>query len=176
MWKWIGIAVALVVVLLLVVAIVGWLLPREHVASSTAVYRQPIDAVWKALVTIEEHPSWRHGLTKVEHLPPRDGRACYREHGSSGPLTFVVERDVPPRLRVGRIVDEAAFGGTWTFALEPEAGGTRLTITEDGWIANPIFRALARFAFGYHGTQVRYLEDLGGKFGERVGAVRVSAG
>jgi hypothetical protein len=53
---------------------------------------------------------------------------------------------------VTRIVDETAFGGTWTMEITPTPSGSRLTITERGEIYNPVFRALARFVFGYEGT------------------------
>jgi len=50
----------------------------------------------------------------------------------------------------------------------PEAGGTTLSITEDGFVKNPIFRALARFAFAYHATMEEYLGSLGEKFSQEV--------
>lgn len=71
----------------------------------------------------------------------------------------IVERAPPGRL-VTRVADGLPYGGTWTFELAPEGGGTRLTITERGEVHNPIFRVLARFVFGYAATMEAYLEDL----------------
>ncbi len=60
-----------------------------------------------------------------------------------------------------RIADpDLPFGGTWTFELAPEAGGTRLTITERGEIRNPIFRTMSRFVFGYGATMETFLAEL----------------
>ncbi|HZD05714.1 MAG TPA: hypothetical protein VE173_12380, partial [Longimicrobiales bacterium] len=64
------------------------------------------------------------------------------------------------------IADEGLpFGGTWTYVLEPDAGGTRVTLTEDGEIYNPFFRFMARFVFGYDGTMRSYLDGLEARMG-----------
>jgi hypothetical protein len=42
---------------------------------------------------------------------------------------------------------------------------TTLRITEHGEIYNPIFRALARFVFGYESTMIAYLDALKKKVG-----------
>jgi len=53
------------------------------------------------------------------------------------------------------------FGGTWTFELADTGdGGTRLTLTEDGVIEPPVFRALAKWVFGLDTTQKDYLACL----------------
>jgi hypothetical protein len=60
---------------------------------------------------------------------------------------------------VTRIADERLpFGGTWTWELEPNDGGTRLSITADGFVRPALFRVMARFVFGYHATMNAYLE------------------
>lgn len=81
-------------------------------------------------------------------------------------LLEVVEDD-PPRRLVGRIVDTGApFGGSWTYQVTPVDGGSRVSVTEDGWVSNPIFRFMARFVFGYHSTLDSYLRALGRRFGD----------
>ena len=42
-----------------------------------------------------------------------------------------------------------------------------MRIREDGEIYNPLFRFLARFAFGYNGTIDTYLKSMAKKFGEQ---------
>ena len=60
-----------------------------------------------------------------------------------------------------RIADpDLPFGGTWTYEITPDGGGSRLTITEDGEIYNPLFRFMARFVFGYEGTIASYMSSL----------------
>ena len=51
--------------------------------------------------------------------------------------------------------------------VEPCEGGTRVTVTEAGWIANPFFRVMAQLG-GFHGTIDGYLTALGARFGEAV--------
>jgi uncharacterized protein YndB with AHSA1/START domain len=100
-------------------------------------------------------------VKRIERLPDRDGRAVWAEHGSNGRITLAVEKSEPPRLLVLRIADpDLPFGGTWTYEVAPASGGSTLTITERGEIYNPIFRAMARFVFGYEATMAAYLDAL----------------
>lgn len=163
--------IALVVLLVLVVLVVllllvGLLVPRNHVASRSAVFDAPPDRVWAVLVDTGRAPEWRTGLESVEALPPLDGKRRYRETSGFGAITYVVEEERPPERLVGRIADEGlGYGGSWTWELSREAGGTRVTITERGFITNPLFRTLARFVFGYEKTIETYLGDLGRRLG-----------
>ena len=77
--------------------------------------------------------------------------------------------ELPSRL-VTQIDSSAggSFGGTWTYELTPDSGGTKISVTEAGWIGNPIFRTLSRFIFGYYGSLDGYLKALGKKLGEDV--------
>jgi hypothetical protein len=80
-------------------------------------------------------------------------------------MTFVTEESDAPRRLVVRIADpDLPFGGTWTYDIAGVSGGSRITISEDGEIYNPIFRVVARFIIGYEGTIRSYLEALDGKF------------
>jgi len=76
---------------------------------------------------------------------------------SQEPSRLVTQIDAPPG---------ASFGGTWTYELTAVGGGTRISITESGWIANPIFRFMSRFLFGYYGSLDGYLRALAKHYGE----------
>ena len=53
------------------------------------------------------------------------------------------------------------FGGTWTYDVQPASDGrTKLQITEDGEVYNPIFRFVSRFFIGYEGTLRQYVADV----------------
>lgn len=148
--------------LVLALVIAGACLPVGHKASRSAFFGRPPEEVWAVVSDFASLPSWRTDLKEVERLADQDGRAVWRETYKNGQAIpyRIVESTAPKRL-VGRIADpKLPFGGTWTWELVPADGGTRLTVTEDGEIYNLIFRALARFAFGYDGTVVRYLTDL----------------
>jgi hypothetical protein len=85
-------------------------------------------------------------------------------------VPLVITESSPPRRLVTMIDAQrgASFGGTWTYELTPDQVGTKISVTEAGWIGNPIFRTLSRFVFGYHSTLDSYLKSLGKRFGETV--------
>jgi uncharacterized protein YndB with AHSA1/START domain len=159
--RWIIIAFVVFAALVAIVALIGARLPQSHRASVEHTLTATPDVVWRTITDIESFPSWREDLKRVQRLPDRDGRPAWIEEGRSGKMTLVVERMEPPRLLVGRIADPALpFGGTWTYEIMPVSGGSRLRITEDGEVYNPIFRFMARFIFGYEGTIRAYMASL----------------
>jgi uncharacterized protein YndB with AHSA1/START domain len=164
MLKWMLLALLALVALVALIACVGYLLPQGHVASRSARYAQPPEAVFDVIRDVGAAASWRTDLRRVELLPPVDGRVRYREESGSGSLTMEIVETTRPTRMVTRITDpDQPFGGTWTFELVPDEGGTRLTITERGEVYNVIFRALARFVFGHTSTMEGYLAALGRK-------------
>lgn len=166
--KWITVlivAISAVAVAGAVAALLGSRLPQSHHASAERVLHVRPDLLWHTLTDIEAFPTWRRDLKRVRRLPDHDGKPMWVEEGASGKMTFMFERTDPPRLVVSRIADpDLAFGGTWTSEITPAPDGSRLKITEDGEIYNPLFRFMARFIFGYHGTINRYLSALETKF------------
>lgn len=165
--KWLLVAALWLAGLVGAIAIVGVFLPRDHVASRSAVYRQPPDAVFSVISDVARGAAWRKGLTAVELLPPVEGRTRFREVSGSDAIVMEVQELRPPDRMVTRIADpDQPFGGTWTFELTRDGDRTRLRITERGEVYNPIFRTLARFVFGYTSTMDAYLKDLGVRFGE----------
>ena len=165
--KWLLVVALGLFGLVAALAIVGMLLPREHVASRSALYRQRPDAVFAVISDVARAAEWRKSLTAVEMLPPVEGRIRFREVSGGDSITMEIEMRQPVTRMVTRIADpDQPFGGTWTFELAPEGEGTRLAITERGEIDNPIFRVLARFVFGYTSTMDTYLTDLGAKLGD----------
>ena len=144
--KWVLIAVGVVVGLIVLITVIGAFLPREHTASRAMVLRQPPETVWATIRNLEGIAAWfpEGARVKVE----------------------VAEERRPAKL-VTRIVPEprAPFGGTWTYELQPAPGGSRLTVTENGWIAVPPFRVVAQL-MGMDATIKQYLTALAKKFGE----------
>ena len=129
------IVAAVLAAVVLAVAAVGWLLPRDHVASLSATFRARPEAVFARIASLE--------VAKQDDVP-----------------IALVEQRAPGRV-VTRIADpNLPFGGTWTFELTPEGGGTRVTITERGYVTNPIFRAVSRFVIGHEASMAAYLREL----------------
>lgn len=165
------VVVALLVAIILVVVTIGAFLPQQHISTCAARFREPPDAIWQVITDYAKFTAWRKDVTRVEMLPPVDGKPSWREfdnHGGSIPYDVMVM--VPPRALVLRIADpKLPFGGTWTYEITSEKDGSSLVrITEAGEIYNPIFRVAARFVLGYSRTQEQYLQALGAKFGQPV--------
>ena len=69
-----------------------------------------------------------------------------------------------PTLLVARIAGPSLpFGGTWTYRIAPAAGGSAVTITEDGEVYNPVFRFMSRFVFGHYATLDEFVKNLEAK-------------
>jgi hypothetical protein len=145
--KWMMIGLALVVGLVVAVAVAGALMPREHVASRTLRVRRAPAEVWPVITS----------LAAASSIP-----------------VDVLEQDPPHRL-VSRVKDtEKNFGGTWTIVIapvpDPSTGSgqvaSTLTITEDGWVANPIFRFVSRVVIGHHSTMDGLLKQVAKTFNE----------
>ena len=62
-----------------------------------------------------------------------------------------------------RICRSAEDGSTRSRPTAPDA--SRVTITERGWVSNPIFRFVSRFVMGHTSTLDAYLRALGKHFG-----------
>lgn len=164
------IVVGCLVAVVALVAVIGALLPKDHVAARRVRLRAAPGEVWKALTDIDAFPTWRADVERVERLPSADGRTAWREVGKHGAIAFEMVEATPPTRLVGRIADPTLpFGGTWTYAIAPaEGGGSVVTITENGEVRNVIFRFMSRFVFGHSATLEAYLRALGKKFGEDV--------
>lgn len=171
--KWVWIALGVLAALAACVYVVGLFVAREHEASVRVRLRRTPEAIFDAIADIDGVASWRAG-THAHPIDPIDGKPAFVEESKHGTVRFVVEVSERPRRRVVRIADgDLPYGGTWTFAIEHDGDGARITITEAGFVKPAVFRALARFVFGYHATLEDYLRALGKKFGEDVTPERV---
>jgi 2-phospho-L-lactate guanylyltransferase (CobY/MobA/RfbA family) len=137
--RWILFVLGALVVLAAVIAAIGATLPRNHVASRTLRVKRAPDEAWTAIT---------QAMT------------------ASDVPTDIVESDPPKRLMSRVKETEKMFGGTWTVTIAPVEGGSALTITEDGWVANPIFRFVSRFVMGHHATMDGMLKTVARSFGE----------
>ncbi len=170
MWIAIGIVGGLLGLVALM-AVIGSFLPAGHVCGRTATVAAPPETVWAALVDVEGQPRWRKDLKRVEVLPSDGGKRQFREHGGQGKIRFVVDEErAPAGAAPGRLVtriadDDLPFGGRWIISVVASPGGTRVTVTEDGVVKNPVFRFLSRTVFSLSATQEAWLRGLGRHLG-----------
>lgn len=161
MRRWIVFAASGLVILAAGVAGVGMLLPKTHRASRTVMHDATPATVFAMITDFARFPEWRSGIRAVETIDTGDGKTRFTEQGPNGTITYAVDMREPFSRLVTRIDDPSLpFGGTWTFDLRPVAGGTELTITEDGEVYNPIFRVLSRVVFSPSSTIDTYQTDL----------------
>jgi len=164
--KWILITLAIIGLLIVAVVGIGFVLPVKHVATRSARFAQPAEKIFLAITDIQSFPEWRPSVERVEVLPPSGAHPRFREIGSDGSILFETDSLVPNKRLVNRIADRSLpFGGRWIYDLTPDGDGTRLTITEEGEVYNPIFRFVSRFIMGHTRTIDRYLGDLKNRLG-----------
>lgn len=165
--KWILWIFTIIAGILILIALIGWLLPKEHTVTREARFHQPPEVIWKTITDIEAMPGWREGLKSVKRLPDHKGLPSWTETLDSGTIPLETESSQPPAKLVVRIADpKLPFGGTWTYEIAPAPDGSAVRITENGEVYNPIFRFLSRLVFGHSATLETYLKSMAKRFGE----------
>jgi uncharacterized protein YndB with AHSA1/START domain len=156
-----------VIGLMLGVLIIGMLLPKTHIASRSAVFKTTPEPLF---ALIDGPQTWRTDVKKYEAVSAPDGRRQWREtdgHGQA--ITYeAVERRPPTLLRTRIVTENLPYSGMWTLNLEPMDGSTKLRITEQGEVHNPVFRFVSRFVIGQTRTIETYLRNLGTATGQQI--------
>lgn len=97
---------------------------------------RPVEQVWAALTTAEGLGTWFGERAEVDLRVGGEIRLAWESSGDTA--TLVVERVEPPHLLVwtwgiSGLPDDDPRRTTVTFALEPTATGTTLTVVEQGF-------------------------------------------
>ena len=159
-----GVAVGL----MLLIALVGMALPRNHTVASRITLHQPAESVFTVVRDIGAISSWWPTVKLVSRRNDPQGREIWDETMRDGfEMGLEVTSVEPPRMIKTVIVGDGPFGGSWTTRIEPVPGGSTVTVTEDGWVSNPIFRLVSRL-MGHHRTMDDYLTSLASRFGEQM--------
>lgn len=146
-----------------VMALIGSMLPKAHVASrSILLHRSPQD-IYAVVRDFGSAPKWRADVKRIEVETP----VHFREVGKHGAVNYELVEDVPAQRMVTRIRDtDLGYSGQWTYTFTPESDGTRVTIREDGEVSNVLFRFMSRYIFGQTSTIDGYLTSLARHFGD----------
>jgi hypothetical protein len=160
------IAVGVPVGLALLVIGIGALLPKEHTARRSALFKA---APERLFALIDGPQTWRSGIKNYALLGMENGRKRWEETDAHGQTICyeAVEREAPKLLRTRIVTEGLPYSGTWTLRLEPKEGATVLEITEQGEVYNPLFRFVSRFVIGQSGTIEKYIRDLAAATGEQ---------
>jgi uncharacterized membrane protein len=162
--RWMLVFIAVLAAIAIGVVVAGMSLPQNHVATRTTHLSAPPETVWGLISNAPDFPSWRSNVDSVEVL--KSGNApSWREVSKGERMTYEAVVFQPPAHMVTRITDKGLpFGGSWDYQVSPDGTtGTRLTITENGEVYNPIFRFVSKFIMGHTATIDRYLTDLSKK-------------
>jgi uncharacterized protein YndB with AHSA1/START domain len=159
--RWIIWIVAGIGVVALIVVAIGYSLPKGHKVTRVAKVAQPPEAVYSLLSDVDRYATWRPAVKALDRQPDRDGRPAWTETVSGMKIPLYFQQMERPTLLVARIAGPSLpFGGTWTYRIAPAAGGSEVTITEDGEVYNPIFRFMSRFVFGNYATLDEFVRNL----------------
>jgi uncharacterized protein YndB with AHSA1/START domain len=155
--------VVLLAIVALVLYVAGSRMPREHRSIVSVPLNASRAAVWAAITDYAAMPTWWPAVKAVRTEKLADGTELTwntDNHGREMPFRTGESR---VNEKLVRIIarDDLPFGGTWTFDLaDAIGGGTRLTLTEDGFINPAIFRAVAKWFIGLDATQKDFVAHL----------------
>lgn len=166
--KWLLLIVGALAAIVVAVTLAGMSLPQNHTATRSAHLSAPPEKVWSIITDVAAYPSWRSDVDKVEILSADPGRIAWREISEKGnKLAYEATTAQPPSHLVTRITDTGIpFGGSWDYRIAPDGAGSRITITENGEVYNPIFRFVSRFVMGHTATLDKYLTSLSAHTGD----------
>lgn len=153
--------------LAVIVVVVGKLLPAGHIAQRSIDLGTPRAQVWLLVSDPAGSARWRRNIREIKAESSVNGRVRYVEIGQHEEVPYEIVLQDPPRKQVVRVIDDGMpYGGTWTWTLEEREGGTHLSITENGFVRNPVFRVMSRTVFRPTATIDTYLRDLAKELGE----------
>ena len=167
-----GVIVRIVIGLAILAAVIfaiGLGIPKNHRAESRVTLEKSPEEVWSVIRNPAALVGIWSELKSARQVQGAGGREVWAQEAGGFPMRLIIESSSPPRRLVTRIdADEkAAFGGTWTYTLTPAGNGTTVSIVEDGYVKNPLFRVMMTL-MGKHRTLDGYLKALADKFDEVV--------
>lgn len=161
--KWIlgtGIALAIITA---TITIIGVLLPAKHrYTESRDLNHANPERVWQVITDFQAYPSWRTGINKVQRKADFDDVDTWEEIDATGESITYKTIAIEHNKRLVRKIanDNLPFGGTWEFKIASQDNNTKITITEDGEVYNPIFRFISKYIIGHRKNVRLYLDDL----------------
>lgn len=173
---WILFVMGAIVAVVVAILVGGLVTPRTHVASRAVTFRATPDRVWQTIHDVANYGEWRNELEDVSVVDSEQPQLRWRETSTRGSVTFGVTLDEPPRRFAARILDDdLPYSGEWTWQLDADGDGTRVTITERGEVGNPIFRFIGAHLIGYTRSIDTYLKGLALHLGDARATIRDAA-
>src|SRR5258706_13391966 len=147
--KWVLIVIVGLAGLMGLMALIGVFVSRDHRATSTISLRQSPDSVWKVVRDLGGIVAWFPAMQQSERLPDRDGHEVWRQKMSGFDVPIIVLESSPPRKLVTQIDPTAggAVGGAGAHELAAGATGTKIKVTQAGWVIKPLFPLMLSLLF-----------------------------
>lgn len=169
---WLLSACGVIAVVILGMLILGLLQPVKHSVTRVIHLKQTPETVFATIESVEDLPHWSSAVLKMERLPENDGKPAARmtlKWGHTVMLVTQLECKPPVRLVTRMEKENGPVLGTWTYELSAQPDGCRVSLTEDGELTNPFYRAIGRLR-GLDANVRGTLNDLARKFGESADA------
>lgn len=167
--KWLGRILGFLVLVSVLLLGIAFALPAQTEHTRAVELKQAPVAVFTAVSDVQKLPEWNRRLSKIDILPPIDGKETVRETFKDGmTMTVVNTESLSPTHFVREIREtNAPFRGSWTYEIAPTNDGCKVSVTEKSSISNPLFRLLMRL-IGPTRFLDEHLVDLARHFGEEV--------
>jgi uncharacterized protein YndB with AHSA1/START domain len=158
----VGSLLGLLVLAGLVLYLMGRGLPEKHTSRLTVMLPAARPAVWAVITDYAKMPEWWPDVKGVRFETRPNGEVwTWNKDAHGQEIAFRTKAEAAPAKLVREIMgDDLPFGGTWTFELADQGGNTQLTLTEDGFIKPPLFRAIAQYFIGLDTTMKSFTSHL----------------
>ncbi len=151
----------------------GRSLPREHTIKTSITITAPVDTVFRVVRSIGGQAAWWSDVKSVRPLPGRRRESWEQNMGGGGGLVALEVTSVNPGVSMTTTIittdEEQAgkqeWGGTWTYRVIQTTAGTKIEITEKGWVDPPFARLFMKIR-GKYRTADSFLTSLAAYFGE----------
>jgi len=156
---------AILLVLAILAACAGFLLPRERSIDSKTVVLAPPEQVFDFITDVKGYERWRDDASNIA-VAEGSNPPGWSETASGWSMNFrEVKRERPTRFEV-EFDSPSGFQGRRTYVLEPTEAGDRtiLTRTDVFEIGNPLRRVYSYVALNLQRTINAQMEDLGREF------------
>jgi uncharacterized protein YndB with AHSA1/START domain len=137
-----GLVAAVLLSAAVAVGAAGMWLDPERVNRRSVLLAEPPDVIWRLLVDLDTHPTWRRGVSRIERLPDYSGQAAWLEYDGAAIREVHVAEAQPPRRLVLVQRSEGGPPSAWEWDLVSVAGGSRLTVTRRVTLAAPLERGV----------------------------------
>ncbi|TGL60351.1 hypothetical protein EHQ58_07600 [Leptospira ognonensis] len=149
---------------------IGLFQEARYTNSISETMEVPASKIWNYLLSIEEMPSRRKDVVRVEiiekdlnHIP-----LAWKEITDMGGYMLFKRGATIPDQKLEVILYESSFKmrGTWTYEMAEKNGLTTVTITEESEIFSPLIRG-AYFLAGRDSTLLQEMSMLRNHFKDR---------